>query len=63
MAAELVGGAYLATEVVEHGAEAAYAAYIVSKPTLPLKATFQRIATADDDHTQYACLLSIQNSY
>lgn len=52
MAAELVGGAYLATEVVEHGAEAAYAAYIVSKPTLPLKATFQRIATAEDDHTQ-----------
>jgi hypothetical protein len=56
MAAELIGGAYIASEVVEHSVEAGYAAYIVSKPTLPLKATFQRIATADDDHSRCACL-------
>jgi len=50
--AELVAGAYVAAEVVEHGAQAGYAAYLVSKPTLPLKATFTRIATASDDHTR-----------
>lgn len=47
--AEIAAGAYIAAEVVEHGAQAAYAGYIVSKPTLPLKATFKRIATAADD--------------
>ncbi|KAF1917405.1 hypothetical protein BDU57DRAFT_513638, partial [Ampelomyces quisqualis] len=50
--AEIAAGAYIASEVVEHGAQAGYAAYLVSKPTLPLKATFTRIATASDDHTQ-----------
>jgi hypothetical protein len=50
--AELAAGAYVASEVIEHGVEAGYAAYIVSKPTLPLKATFTRIATAADDHTK-----------
>jgi hypothetical protein len=50
--AEIAAGVYLASEVIEHGAQAGYAAYLVSKPTLPLKATFTRIATAADDHTQ-----------
>ncbi|KAF2126049.1 hypothetical protein P153DRAFT_346875 [Dothidotthia symphoricarpi CBS 119687] len=50
--AEIAAVAYVASEVVEHTAEAGYAAYIVSKPTLPLKATFTRIATASDDHTR-----------
>jgi hypothetical protein len=50
--AEIAAGAYLASEVIEHGAQAGYAAYLVSKPTLPLKATFTRIATAGDDHTK-----------
>jgi hypothetical protein len=50
--AEIAAGAYIASEVIEHGAQAGYAAYLVSKPTLPLKATFTRIATAVDDHTK-----------
>ncbi|KAH8704651.1 hypothetical protein GQ44DRAFT_692119 [Phaeosphaeriaceae sp. PMI808] len=52
MAAEIAAGAYITSEVIEHGAQAGYAAYLVSKPTLPLKATFMRIATAIDDHTK-----------
>lgn len=52
MAAEIAAGAYVAAEVVEHTAEAGYAAYIVSKPTLPLKVTFTRIATASDDESR-----------
>jgi len=47
--AELAAGAYVAAEVVEHTAQAGYAAYVVSKPTLPLKVSFLRIATASDD--------------
>ena len=50
--AELAAGAYIASEVVEHTVEAGYAAYIVSKPTLPLKATFTRVATASDDESR-----------
>ncbi|KAF2846446.1 hypothetical protein T440DRAFT_432787 [Plenodomus tracheiphilus IPT5] len=50
--AEIAAGAYVAAEVVEHTAEAGYAAYIVSKPTLPLKVTFTRIATASDDESR-----------
>jgi hypothetical protein len=53
MAAETAAGVYIASEVIEHGAQAGYAAYLVSKPTLPLKATFTRIATASDDHTKF----------
>jgi hypothetical protein len=53
MAAEIAAGAYVATEVIEHTAEAGYAAYIVSKPTLPLKATFTRIATSSGDHSGF----------
>ncbi|KAJ4319164.1 hypothetical protein N0V94_004037 [Neodidymelliopsis sp. IMI 364377] len=51
MAAEVAAGAYIAAEAIEHTAEAGYAAYIVSKPTLPLKATFSRIATSSGDHS------------
>lgn len=53
MAAEIAAGAYVASEVIEHTAEAGYAAYIVSKPTLPLKATFTRIATTSGDHSGF----------
>jgi hypothetical protein len=53
-AAEIAAGAYIASEVIEHGAQAGYAAYLVSKPTLPLEATFTRIATASDDNTRRA---------
>lgn len=52
-AAEIAAGAYIASEVIEHGAQVGYAAYLVSKPTLPLKATFTRIATAADDQSRY----------
>jgi hypothetical protein len=51
--AEIAAGVYIASEVIEHGAQAGYAAYLVSKPTLPLKAIFTRIATAADDHTKF----------
>ena len=51
--AEIAAGAYVAAEVIEHTAEAGYAAYIVSKPTLPLKVTFKRIATASGDSSAY----------
>ena len=51
--AEVAAGAWVAAEVVEHTAEAGYAAYIVSKPTLPLKVTFTRIATATGDPSGY----------
>ncbi|KAH7076104.1 hypothetical protein FB567DRAFT_503997 [Paraphoma chrysanthemicola] len=50
--AEIAAGAYIASEVIEHGAQAGYAAYLVSKPTLPLAASFTRIATASGDHTE-----------
>ncbi|KAH7374277.1 hypothetical protein BKA66DRAFT_468172 [Pyrenochaeta sp. MPI-SDFR-AT-0127] len=51
-AAEIAAGAYIASEVIEHGAQAGYAAYLVSKPTLPLKVHFTRIATASDDQSR-----------
>ena len=51
--ADIAAGVYVAAEVVEHTAEAGYAAYIVTKPTLPLKVTFTRIATASDDDSRY----------
>ncbi len=50
-AAEIAVGAYVASEVIEHGAQAGYAAYLVSKPTLPLKAKFTKVAAAVDDDT------------
>lgn len=50
--AEIAAGAYVAAEFIEHTAQAGYAAYIVSKPTLPLKVTFTRIATASDDESR-----------
>lgn len=50
--AEVAAGAYLAAEVVEHTAQAGYAAYVISKPTLPLKVSFLRIATASDDDSR-----------
>ncbi|KAH7408497.1 hypothetical protein DE146DRAFT_646366 [Phaeosphaeria sp. MPI-PUGE-AT-0046c] len=58
MAAEVAAGAYIASEIIEHGAQAGYAAYLVSKPTLPLKVTFTRIATASDDHTKRSLVRS-----
>ena len=51
--AEVAAGTYIAAEVVEHTVEAGYAAYIVSKPTLPLKVSFTRIATASGDPSEY----------
>ncbi|KAF2015760.1 hypothetical protein BU24DRAFT_491969 [Aaosphaeria arxii CBS 175.79] len=43
------GVAIAAEEVVSRGAEVGLAAYMIAKPTMPLKATYTRIATADDD--------------
>jgi hypothetical protein len=53
--AEIAAGAYIAAEAIEHTAEAGYAAYIVSKPTLPLKVKFTRIATFSGDQSAYYC--------
>lgn len=49
--AEIAAGAYVAAEAVEHTVEAGYAAYVVSKPTLPLKVKFTRIATTTGDES------------
>lgn len=62
MAAEAAAGAYIAAEAIEHTVEAGYAAYIVSKPTLPLKATFTQIATTSGDHSGSVCSPSLSAS-
>lgn len=52
--AEFVAGAWAAEEVVSTTAQVGVAAYMVSKPTMPLKATFAQIASAPDDGTKCA---------
>lgn len=49
--AELAAGAVAAEEIVSTSLQAGLAAYVVSQPTVPLKATFGQIATtpSDDD--------------
>lgn len=50
--AEVAAVAWAAEEVVSTTAQAGVAAYMVSKPTMPLKATFSQIATSSDDETR-----------
>ena len=45
--------AAVAYETVETAAQVGVGAYMVAKPTMPLKATFTRIATSSDDETRY----------
>ncbi|KAF2169768.1 hypothetical protein M409DRAFT_64781 [Zasmidium cellare ATCC 36951] len=52
MAAEAAAGVWAAEEVVSTGVQAGVGAYMVAKPTMPLKATFNQIATAKDDETR-----------
>ena len=50
--AELAAGAGIALaveEVLSTTAQAGVAGYFLAKPTLPLKATFTRVAVANDD--------------
>ncbi|KAK4539309.1 hypothetical protein LTR36_000802 [Oleoguttula mirabilis] len=50
--AEVVAAAWAAEEVVSTTAQAGFAAYMIAKPTMPLKATFTQIATSSDDETR-----------
>ncbi|KAK5119182.1 hypothetical protein LTR85_007796 [Meristemomyces frigidus] len=50
--AEVAAAAWAAEEVVSTTAQAGIAAYMISKPTMPLKATFAQIATSSDDETR-----------
>lgn len=52
MAAEAAAGLWAAEEVVTTGAQLGVGAYMVAKPTMPLKASFSQIATAKDDDTR-----------
>ncbi len=51
--AEIAAAAWAAEEVVSTTAQVGIGAYMVSKPTMPLKATFSQIATSSDDNTRY----------
>lgn len=53
MAAEVAAGLWAAEEVVSTGAQIGIAGYMLTKPTMPLKATFTQIATSSDDDTRY----------
>jgi hypothetical protein len=45
--------AAVAYEAVETTAQVGVGAYMVAKPTMPLKATFKQIASSSDDQTKY----------
>ena len=47
-----IGAAAIAYETVETVAQVGVGAYMVAKPTMPLKATFAQIATSSDDQTK-----------
>lgn len=50
--AEAAAALWAAEEVVTTGGQAAIAGYMLTKPTMPLKATFTQIATSSDDDTR-----------
>lgn len=50
--AELVAAAWAAEEAISTTAQLGVGAYMVSKPTMPLKATLYQVATASDDDTR-----------
>lgn len=52
MAAEVAAGAWAVEEVVSTGVQAGVGAYMVAKPTMPLKANFRQIVTTQDDGTR-----------
>ena len=52
MAAEVAAGLWAAEEVVSTTAQIGVAGYMLTKPTMPLKATFTQIAISSDDDTR-----------
>ena len=52
--ADVAAGLYVAGETIETAAQIGVGAYMVTKPTQPLKATFLQIATSSDDETRYS---------
>ncbi|KAI7518461.1 hypothetical protein KC331_g21187, partial [Hortaea werneckii] len=50
--AEAVAGLWAAEEAVSTTAQLGVAAYMVSKPSMPLKGVFTQIASASDDETR-----------
>lgn len=52
--AEALAAVWAAEEVVSTTAQAAIGAYYVSKPTMPLKATFRQLPVPDDEKTRSA---------
>ncbi|TKA64857.1 hypothetical protein B0A55_11749 [Friedmanniomyces simplex] len=50
--AEIAAAAWAVEEVVSTTAQVGVGAYMVSKPTMPMKATFSQIATSSDDNTR-----------
>lgn len=59
--AEVAAGLYVAGEAVETAIQAGIGAYLVAKPTMPLKATFKQIATSSDDQTRYRTYIPMAN--
>jgi len=51
--AEIAAATYAVGEAIETTAQLGVAAYFVSQPTVPLKATFTQIATSSNDSTRY----------
>jgi len=51
--AEVAAAAWAVEETISTTAQAGVAAYMVAKPTMPLKATFTQVATSSDDETRY----------
>lgn len=52
MAAEAAAALWATEEVITTGAQVGLAGYMLTKPTMPLKATFTQIATSSDDDTR-----------
>lgn len=51
--AEIAAAAVVVEETISTSAQLGVAAYMVSKPTMPLKATFRQIALPSNPHTSY----------
>lgn len=47
-----MGAVVAAEQVISTTIEGGTAGYLLAQPTLPLKATYTRVATAEDDHTR-----------
>lgn len=52
--AEVAAGIWAAEEVISTSVYAGAAAYAVTKPTMPLKATFTQIGSTSDETSRWA---------